>query len=195
MKLMYSFALSFLLLMANLAWAGDKIAYQNWIAELGGKTNEAYTIADPNTSFGSFCSGEQCLFYLHQSFACSPGAKYSVLMNSPSVSTALTMECTVINGNVFQILSPFEVVLKATQVGDTIGFAVALQSGAFAVTRFSLVGAKPAIERVLVEAATSKQREQKEQKETPKLAPPPVQMTPKSTPNLNQKAPSKDISI
>lgn len=195
MKLMHSFALSFLLLMANLAWAGDKIAYQNWIAELGGKTNEAYTIADPNTSFGSFCSGEQCLFYLHQSFACSPGAKYSVLMNSPSVSTALTMECTVINGNVFQILSPFEVVLKAAQVGDTIGFAVALQSGAFAVTRFSLLGAKPAIERVLVEAATSKQREQKEQKEAPKLAPPPVQMTPKSAPNLNQKAPSKDISI
>ena len=195
MKLMHSFALSFLLLMANLAWAGDKIVYQNWIAELGGKTNEAYTIADPNTSFGSFCSGEQCLFYLHQSFVCSPGAKYSVLMNSPSVSTALTMECTLINGNIFQILSPFETVLKATQAGESIGFAVALQSGAFAVTRFSSVGAKPAIERVLVEAATSKQREQKEQKEAPKLAPPPVQMTPKSAPNLNQKAPSKDISI
>ena len=195
MKLMHSFTLSFLLLMANLAWAGDKIVYQNWIAELGGKTNEAYTIADPNTSFGSFCSGEQCLVYLHQSFVCSPGAKYSVLMNSPSVSTALTMECTLINGNIFQILSPFETVLKATQAGESIGFAVALQSGAFAVTRFSLVGAKPAIERVLVEAATSKQREQKEQKEAPKLAPPPVQMTPKSAPNLNQKAPSKDISI
>jgi hypothetical protein len=63
-------------------------------------------------------------------------------MNSPSVSNALKMECTMINGNIFQILSPFESVLKATQTGDTIGFALALQSGAFAVTQFSLLGAK-----------------------------------------------------
>ncbi|MBU3605140.1 hypothetical protein IEN92_00015 [Polynucleobacter sp. MWH-Creno-3A4] len=195
MRLIHSFALSFLLMVANFAWAGDKVVYQNWFAELGGKTNEAYTIADQNSSFGSFCSADQCLFYLRQSFNCIAGAKYSVLMNSPSISTALTMECTLINGNIFQILSPFETVLKATQAGESIGFAVALQSGAFAVTRFSLVGAKPAIERVLVEAATSKQKEQSGQKEAPKLISPPAQNAPKNTPNLNQKTPSKDISI
>ncbi len=64
-------------------------------------------------------------------------------------------------GNLFQILDPFEAVLRATQTGEMIGFAVALQSGAFAVNRFSLVGAKPAIERVLLEATKSKFREQK----------------------------------
>lgn len=126
-------------------------------------------------------------------------------MNSPGVSTALSMECTLINGNVFQILTPFNTVLQATQGGDGIGFAVALQSGAFGVTRFSLAGAKQAIERVLTEAANSKKREQKPipVPSSPQiLIVPPVQIvpqTPQNTapnvrPNQPQKPGSKDIS-
>jgi hypothetical protein len=191
------------LLISSYTWAGEKVAYQNWAAELGGKTNEAYTIADQNTSFGTFCSGEECLFYLRQGFNCTPGAKYSVLMNSPSASNALKMECTVINGNIFQILSPFELVLKATQAGETIGFALALQSGAFAVTRFSLLGAKPAIERVLTEAARNKNRESKPVPPPQILIIPPIQIvpqtpqnqTPKQPQNIPQKPGSKDVSI
>lgn len=165
-----------LLLLSTTAQA-EKLASQNWIADLNGQTNEAYTANDSKSSFGVFCSGEKCLFYLHQGLKCSPGSKYSVLLNSQAVSTALSMECTQIGGNLFQILDPFEAVLKATQAGEMIGFAVALQSGAFAVNRFSLVGAKPAIERVLLEAAQSKL---KQPKPGPKTAP---------------KTTSKDISI
>ena len=155
----------------------QKLASQNWIVDLNGQKNEAYTANDSKSSFGVFCSGEKCLFYLHQALKCDPGAKYSVLMNSQAISTALSIECTQIGGNLFQILDPFEAVLKATQTGEMIGFAVALQSGAFAVTRFSLAGAKPAIERTLLEAAKSKFRDQK----------PPPENTPKST--------LKDIAI
>jgi hypothetical protein len=193
-------AIVILCLGANFVSAGEKFTYQNWVAEMGGQTNEAYTIADSSTSFGTFCSNEQCLFYLHQNLNCTPGAKYSVLMNSSSISTALSMECTPINGNVFQILTPYNAVLQATQAGESIGFAVALQSGAFAVTRFSLLGAKPAIERVLTEAANSKSREQK----PPQIIiVPPLQIVPKVLPNQPQAKPqdsipksnSKDISI
>ena len=155
----------------------EKLASQNWVVDLNGQANEAYTANDSNSSFGVFCSGEKCLFYLHQTLKCDPGTKYSVLMNSQAISTALSMECTQIGGNLFQILDPFDAVLKATQTGEMIGFAVALQSGAFAVTRFSLVGAKPAIERALLEAAKSKFRDQK----------PPPENTQKST--------LKDIAI
>ena len=165
-----------LLLLALTAQA-EKLASQNWVVDLNGQTNEAYTANDSKSSFGVFCSGEKCLFYLHQALKCDPGTKYSVLMNSQTISMALSMECTQIGGNLFQILDPFEAVLKATQAGEMIGFAVALQSGAFAVTRFSLVGAKPAIERALLEAAKSKLREQKS----------PLENTPKST--------LKDIAI
>lgn len=176
MKLFKVLGLACLLILSIAAYA-EKLASQNWVADLNGQTNEAYTANDSKSSFGVFCSGEKCLFYLHQSLKCDPGTKYSVLMNSQTVSTALSMECTQIGGKLFQILDPFEAVLRATQAGEMIGFAVALQSGAFAVNRFSLVGAKPAIERALLEAAKSKFIEQKQ--------------APESAP----KAPQKDISI
>lgn len=147
--------------------ATQKIAFQNWVVDISGQTTEAYTANDSNSSFGVFCAGEQCLFYLHQALNCNPGTKYSVLMNSQTVATALSMECTRIGGKLFQILNPFDAVLRAVQAGDTIGFAVALQSGAFAVTRFSLAGAKPAIERALIEAANSKNRQTKPPIPTP----------------------------
>ena len=150
----------------------QKIAFQNWVVDISGQTTEAYTANDSKSSFGVFCAGEQCLFYLHQALNCEPGTKYSVLMNSQTVATALSMECTRIGGKLFQILSPFEGVLRAVQAGDTIGFAVALQSGAFAVTHFSLAGAKPAIERSLIEATQSKERLRK--------VDPPAKQNPKS---------------
>lgn len=192
-----------LVFISNLVMAGEKIPYQNWVVESGAKTNEAYTIADANNSFGMFCGGDQCLFYLHQSLACTPGVKYSVLMNSPSVSTALSMECTPIGGSVFQILTPFDAVFKALQVGDSIGFAVALQSGAFAVTRFSLLGAKSAVEKVLSDAANTKKRESKPVAPPQILIIPPIQIAPqvpqipapKPPQNNPQKPGSKDISI
>ena len=176
MKLIKNLLAIGLLLLAISAHA-EKLISQNWVVDLNGQTNEAYTANDSKSSFGVFCSGEKCLFYLHQALKCDPGTKYSVLMNSQAVSTALSMECTQIGGNLFQILDPFDAVLRATQAGELIGFAVALQSGAFAVTRFSLAGAKPAIERALLEAAKSKFRDQK----------PPPENTPKST--------LKDIAI
>jgi len=131
------------------AFAGEKVAYQNWIVDISGTTTEAYTANDSKSSFGVFCAADKCLFYLHQALQCQPGAKYSVLMNSLKVSTALSMQCTQIGGNLFQILDPFDAVLNAVKAGDTIGFAVALQSGAFGVTRFSLAGSTDAIRRAL----------------------------------------------
>jgi hypothetical protein len=202
MKRMIQIACLLCLAMFGNAWAGEKTSYQNWTAELSGSSNEAYTIADANTSFGAFCSNGQCLFYLHQGLNCSPGAKYPVLMNSPSISMSLTMECTLINGNLFQILTPFNSVFQAIQSGEDIGFAVSLQSGAFAVTRFSLLGAKPAIERVLSEAAKAKKQEQKPAPAPQILIIPPIQIvpqapqnqSPKPGQNIPSKPNSKDIS-
>lgn len=175
------FLLIFALLAISAGAHAERLISQNWVVDLNGQKNEAFTANDSKSSFGVFCSGEKCLFYLHQALKCDPGTKYSVLMNSQTVSTALSMECTQIGGNLFQILDPFEAVLKATQTGEMIGFAVALQSGAFAVTRFSLAGAKPAIERALLEAAKSKFRDQKPPLENPQNT------TPRST--------LKDIAI
>ena len=164
-----AFLLSFLSLQAT---AGEKVAYQNWIVDMSGSTTEAYTANDSKSSFGVFCAADKCLFYLHQALQCQPGAKYSVLMNSATVSTALSMQCTQIGSNLFQILDPFDAVLNAVKVGDTIGFAVALQSGAFGVTRFSLAGSTDAIRRALQEAAKAVQRPSQPAPATPAPLPP-----------------------
>ena len=142
------------------ASAGEKLVYQNWVVESTANTTEAYTAGDANSSFGLFCSANQCLFYLRQPFQCQPGASYSVLMSAPAVSGALTMQCTPINGNLFQILDPFNTVLNATKAGGMIGFSTALQGGGnFAVTRFSLQGSAEAISRALLDAANGQRRQ------------------------------------
>jgi hypothetical protein len=177
--------LSFSCLLSFQVFAGEKVAYQNWIVDMNGATTEAYTANDSKSSFGVFCAADKCLFYLHQALQCQPNTKYSVLMNSATVSTALSMQCTQIGGNLFQILDPFDAVLNAVKAGDTIGFAVALQSGAFGVTRFSLAGATDAIKRALAEASKAAQQ-------TPKGPAVPVQPPPANSPGMRG---LKDILI
>jgi len=172
MKKLLSSVFIFLSLLSLPAIAGEKVAYQNWIVDMSGNTTEAYTANDSKSSFGVFCAADKCLFYLHQALQCQPNAKYSVLMNSATVSTALSMQCTQIGGNLFQILDPFDAVLNAVKAGDTIGFAVALQSGAFGVTRFSLAGSTEAIRRALEEAAKAAQRPPPGNPATPAPVPP-----------------------
>ena len=178
---MKTLVISLLLLASSLATAGEKLGYLNWEADLSGQVNEAYTINGPQSSFGMFCSADKCLFYLHQALRCQPGEKDSVLMNSPPISAAIRMECTLVGGNLFQILEPFDQVMKGVQNGETIGFAVALQSGAFAANSFSLLGAKQAINRVMQEANQSKLKKQN-----------PAPAIPQNTP---KKSTGQDIKI
>jgi hypothetical protein len=138
------------------AYAQEKAEVGDWKIQSKGVITEAYTAPNPESTFGLFCSAEKCIFYLHQALTCKPNTKYSVLLNSLNVATSIRMTCTQVGADLFWILSPFDTVLKATQAGDQVGFAVALQSGAFAVSRFSLDGATKAINESLVLAARKK---------------------------------------
>lgn len=135
-------------------WSGEKTIHDDWMSEIGGAYNEAYTASAKNVSFGVFCSEDKCLFYLHQNLSCVPGGgKYSALMNVATVSATVSIECTAIGGNLFQVLDPFEVILRGVEAGGEISFVVSLQSGTFLASKFSLRGANIAIARVLTEAA------------------------------------------
>ena len=74
-------------------------------------------------------------------------------MNSQVGSSAITMRCAVVGQQLFWILEPFKAVLRAIQSGDHVGFAISLQSGAFAISRFDLDGAMTAVRATLLEAA------------------------------------------
>ena len=151
--------------------ANDKIAYQNWAVEIGPETTEAYTANESASTFGLFCGGTTCVFYLKPNLNCVPNTKNSVLMNTGITSAALGMQCTQIGQYYFQILDPFDVVLNALKTGDSIGFAVALQGGAFSVTRFSLQGALPAIQKAIDEAARKKMQPVPNQQMVPQNRP------------------------
>jgi len=163
-------------------YAQEKITVDRWQILSQGLTTETYTSSDAAGTFGMFCTGEKCVFYLHHSITCQPNARYSVLLNSQSVSTAISMKCTLVGKDLFWILSPFDALLKAVQVGDQIGFAVALQSGEFAVSKYSLSGAKKAINDSLVMAA--------KKKIIPKVTPNPPSDSNKTVP----KSSPKDLS-
>lgn len=151
------FFVSLTMLMQGHAIANEKIAFQSWVVELGPETTEAYTANDSNSSLGLFCGGTTCVFYLNPNLNCQPNTKNAVLMNGSTVSAAIGMQCTLVGNHYFQILDPFDQVLNAVKSGGNIGFAVALQGGAFSVYRFSLNGALPALQRALDEAAKKRQ--------------------------------------
>ena len=160
-----------LLIGLSVAYANDKIAYQNWAVEIGPETTEAYTANESASTFGLFCGGTTCVFYLKPNLNCVPNTKNSVLMNTGITSAALGMQCTQIGQYYFQILDPFDVVLNALKTGDSIGFAVALQGGAFSVARFSLQGALPAIQKAIDEAARKKMQPAPNQQMVPQNRP------------------------
>ena len=160
-----------LLIGLSVAHANDKIACQNWAVEIGPETTEAYTANESASTFGLFCGGTTCVFYLKPNLNCAPNTKNSVLMNTGITSAALGMQCTQIGQYYFQILDPFDVVLNALKTGDSIGFAVALQGGAFSVTRFSLQGALPAIQKAIDEAARKKMQPVPNQQMVPQNRP------------------------
>lgn len=145
------------LLLQGQVLANEKIAYQNWVVEIGPETTEAYTANESNSSLGLFCGGTTCVFYLNPNLNCQPNTKNAVLMNGTAVSASIGMQCTLVGKHYFQILDPFDQVLNAVKAGGNIGFAVALQGGAFSVYRFSLNGALPALQRALDEAAKKRQ--------------------------------------
>ena len=149
--------LCFLIVGQSKVIAAESVAYKNWIVDITNNTTEARTANDSDSSFGLFCSKDSCLFYVHQNFDCTPGEKYSALVNSGAVSGPVFVECTKINGNIFQILEPFNLVLEASKNAEVIGFAFPLSNGAFTVARFSLAGSAEAMKRTLIEAAKAHQ--------------------------------------
>ena len=149
--------LCFLVVGQSSVIAAESVAYQNWIVDITNNTTEAHTANDSGSSFGLFCSRDSCLFYVHQNFDCKPGEKYSALVNSGAVSGPVSVECAKINGNIFQILVPFNLVLEASKNAEVIGFAFPLSNGTFTVARFSLAGSAEAMKRTLIEAAKAHQ--------------------------------------
>jgi hypothetical protein len=72
---------------------------------------------------------------------CDHGAQYPAMVNASSGSYSLTFRCYILDGRYLMTtpLTESFVELFGSGVGE-VGFAMPLQSGRFAVSRYSLVG-------------------------------------------------------
>lgn len=143
--------------------------FQDWQVQTGPNSIEAYTSPNPDNSFGLYCSGDDCLFYLHNKLLCQPGGVSPALMSGVNVASSISVRCTQVNGNLFQILEPFSNVLETVRKGGIVSFSVPLQAGTFGISSFSLQGSSDAIRRTILEATKKKSA--------------PIPQIPKSTPS------------
>lgn len=158
--------------------------FDRWTLESKEIITEAYTTSESNTTFGIFCSANQCMFYLHQPTACLPNQRYPALVRNQLQAQAITMKCTLVGNKLFLILEPFNTLLQATQIGEQISFAVSLQSNEFITARFSLSGARQAVTQALQISS---------QKAVPKVAPP-VQPAPPKIPQPVRPNPKDSVT-
>ncbi|MBU3547276.1 hypothetical protein [Polynucleobacter sp. MWH-Jannik1A5] len=151
-RLYLAFLLTFF---SGYLWAIERVVIGNWIVQTSPGSIEASTSAG-STSFGIYCQADQCMFYLHDSLRCHPGSKSPILMSGLGNAASLNMQCAQINGVLFQILEPFNVVLDEVKRGGLVSFAVPLQNGSFGVSRYSLNGGFEAVRKALQEAGNAK---------------------------------------
>lgn len=140
-------------------WAAEKVALGDWTVQTSPDSIEASTSVG-ETSFGLYCQAGQCMFYLHDNLRCRPGLRSPTLISGTGSAASLNIQCTQINGVLFQILEPFNAVLEEVKRGGYVSFAVPLQNGTFGVSRFSLNGGFDAVKKALQEAGKNKQAPQ-----------------------------------
>jgi hypothetical protein len=141
---------------SNSASAQKRQFVGDWITDIDGEINEAYVANDSKSIFGLICI-DKCLWYVDFQRACEDGDKYTALMAHANSAGAIELTCLKYEKRHILILNDFTKVQNATLESDNLGFAIALQSGRFHVSRFSMKGARAAQERV-VNASLGKQR-------------------------------------
>lgn len=122
--------------------------YGDWtVTQLTPGSYIALTVNNGDARFGTFCSPKMCTAFFDNGSTCENGAKYPVLLNSPSGAYPEIAVCEKI-GNRHLLEMPLQGdVSNAMSVGGTLGIAFPMQSGQFQVSRFSMTGAARASAR------------------------------------------------
>lgn len=111
---------------------------------------------------------EQCYWSIAISTGCEKDASFPILASTDSGATHLTVFCGrnfAYNGETYyQYFFNFDAVDKLIRGGQSIGFAMALQSGQFRVVRFDLTSAVQAIDSM--RALTTADIDRKPKKKT-----------------------------
>lgn len=137
----------------------QKTRHQDWNSTVRNGFYEAYTFNESDSSFGLFCM-EKCFYYVNMNVKCKEGDKYSALLATSNGSISVTLNCFALKERWISLIEPFDDVGVMIKGAETVGFAIALKSGKFNVSRFSLKGAQKAMETILIEAVKNNEKKQ-----------------------------------
>jgi hypothetical protein len=120
----------------------------DWALDVGDSWTEALTANDSAASFGYYCTGGSCSFYLDLHTSCGvDGTRTPMLVNTELGSASVMATCVnlAVGGTTRHVnVLRNEDMLAAIGKGSTIGFSVPMQGGQFKLVQFSLNGAAAA---------------------------------------------------
>jgi hypothetical protein len=115
--------------------------YGLWtVSSRGGDGFLATIRNDAGSVFGMLCNNGDCVPFFNPAIACDPGYSYPALINAPSAAAAVIVKCTKYGDVKVLVLPESKPIIDAMTIGGELGIAFPMQSGQFAVSRFSLTG-------------------------------------------------------
>jgi hypothetical protein len=107
----------------------------------------AATTNDSGGLLGLYCSKEtkRCLWLLTNDIRCKDESRYPVLVNSDSGALSTEIVCSNLGSQPRYAFGDYDQIASAILKSEWVGIAFPLESGKFAVSRFSLRGAKDAV--------------------------------------------------
>lgn len=121
----------------------------------------AFTINDSGSTFGQRCevASGNCFWIVISKSACETKAKYPALANATSGADGLEIICDgkTSDGSFRYIFTDFSKLNTLVDSGERISFAVPMQGDEVRVMRFSLAGAKKAVDAMRTKAMEKKQ--------------------------------------
>jgi hypothetical protein len=138
-----------LALCASSAQANER-RFGDWTVRVMAEGEGMYagTVNDSGGQLGLICFGStgKCLWVLSNRINCRDRSTYPVLVNADSGAASTQVTCMNLDDEPVYAFGDSDVLDRTIRRSERLGIASPLQSGQFAVTRFSLRGAVAAIE-------------------------------------------------
>ncbi|WP_193166258.1 hypothetical protein [Microbulbifer hainanensis] len=140
-----------LTLASGLSLAADGYGSWKWAYFDDNSGTFALTASDSGKALTQVCyfnTGE-CIYSVNFPASCETGSSYSALVNSDTAAFTIDMVChnsTSLGG--FYNLADFDRIDQIVRKSNKVGFAMAMEGGAFSVVRFSLSGSSATLDEM-----------------------------------------------
>ena len=121
--------------------------FGDWAVE---RFNDGTTIASTQNPSGSrliiFCD-KSCSVIFDLNIPCDVKGEFAALINTPDRAFNVNLKCETYTHGTVMSTELTQPILDSIDIGGQFGIAVPLKNGEFSVSRFSLTGAKVAVQR------------------------------------------------